>query len=162
MLNTEVEVVSHFPAHYLLMVQIIITLSSLVIFSWVDIRTSVAGKLCRSFLRCGDWSWKCFVVGRQISSAQTKKKSERGNMWHRVIERQPWGSFDVRDVQHSQTHTTLRPCRSRRPLNLNRLRFRQLSVKLKSYMINFFFLLQYDTFSLWMLFFQAYFLCINQ
>lgn len=38
MLNTEVEVVSHFPLHYLLMVPVLITFISLVRFSWVGVK----------------------------------------------------------------------------------------------------------------------------
>lgn len=39
MLNTEVEVVSHFPPHYLLMVPVLITFISLVRFLWVDVKS---------------------------------------------------------------------------------------------------------------------------
>lgn len=38
MLNTEVEVVSHFPPHYLLMVPVLITFIRLVRFSWVGVK----------------------------------------------------------------------------------------------------------------------------
>lgn len=41
MLNTEVEVASHFPPHYLLMVHLQITFIRLVRFSWVDIKSRV-------------------------------------------------------------------------------------------------------------------------
>lgn len=41
MLNTEVEVASHFPPHYLLMVHLLTTFIRLVRFSWVDIKSRV-------------------------------------------------------------------------------------------------------------------------